>query len=1453
MSQPGKHHEELSPLKRAYLALEKAQTRLEAFEGARHEGIAVVGMSCRFPGGVNNPSDYWNLLAEGRDAIVEVPPSRWDVDELFDPNPDAPGKVASRFGGFLDNVDRFDAALFGIAPREAESLDPQQRLLLEVAHEALEDGAAAGDGLSGSATGVFVGLANGDYYCLLTGNGRGRIDAYTGTGTSPNSAAGRVSYVFGLRGPCVAVDTACSSSLVAIHLACQSLRNGECDMALAGGVNVMLAPDLSITFSKAHMLCLDGRCKTFDAAANGYVRGEGVGLILLKRLSDALAANDRILAVIRGSAVNHVGASGGLTVPNGPAQQDVIHRALAVARLRPDEVDYVEAHGTGTALGDPIEVGALGAVFAARKDPLWIASVKTNVGHLEAAAGIAGVIKVVLSLQHDQIPPHLHFQTPSPRIPWQQLPLQVPTRRQPWSPSPRLRVAGVSSFGFSGINAHVVLAESPAAHPTSQSSSKPPARPPPVAPLGPPSRRSAPDGRRLRPPLGRRSAAEPRRRLLHRRSRPGTFRAPAGSRGPNTPTSPRPPGTICRWPVARRRPPRPGRQRAQPRCFFIRRRLGPSSHRSLALRHRARLSRRDRPLRRQLEKPSRLHRGRSPRQRFASTPICPNSARRPSSRSRTPPPNSGNPGAFGPPSWQGRALANAWPPAWPESSPSTMRSAWPSPATPQTTTLRTSSAWHVDTTYARPHRRLILASAEDPSGDAPYGAEHWAAPDCTADLARCTAQLISERVDTILEIGPRTPFLSNVCSHWTDAVGTPAKWLAGLSEDQPEEQTLLENLAELYVSGTPIDWPSVAAPFAGRKVALPTYPFQRRRFWVDGPQSPTPDSLEPPTTHVHPLLGRRILLAAAPDLLQFESRLSGRHPAILKEHRLAGVAIMPAAGFFEMALAAARQTLPPDQEGPRLTVEGIMLSQALPFGQQRSRTVQTAIRPDAPGHRVELYSRPTDGDPANAVWTLHARGRLAETPHDAPSPHADLEPLRHRLSEEVPLAGFYEQFESRGLQYGPLFRGLKRLWRGQGEALGQVELSPEAQSQSGDYLFYPPLLDACLHVTANLIDPRLDQQSAAPVTYVPIGVDRMDLFASPGATVWSHARLRDPDASPRAARYAIDVDLWDPAGNLLARLEGLHVQQVDLDALAEELLQRQSASERDAAHADGQLADELARLPDAARHDRVIQFLESQVSKVLKLPPGDRPGLDRNLFELGLDSLMSVELLYRLNEALRINLPMQVLLDHAAIRPLADAIVREIGQHDTAPVDAPPTPPAVSDTAQLRLLVCAQPADASLFSQWPDALRPDIEVCPIPLPETADEQALARDGSNWAQTAADEVLDLLDRPFALLGYRSGAHLALQLAQVIRQRFGLSPEHLLAIGQTCPDRPREPLECSLTVLAAADDPSCPPESLSAWQDITLGSFRLETLPGTLASHLQSPAELLQVIRRHLQQA
>ncbi|NJK63157.1 MAG: SDR family NAD(P)-dependent oxidoreductase, partial [Synechococcaceae cyanobacterium SM2_3_1] len=462
-----------SLMETALIKLEKLQSKLAAVEQQYTEPIAIIGMGCRFPA-APDPQSCWRLLSQAEDAIREVPPGRWDLSRYYDPDPAAPGKTYTRAGGFLDGIDRFDPAFFGISPREALTLDPQQRLLLEVSWQALEQAGMAPETLERSLTGVFIGISSHDYsdYLggqMIVGGDLSQIDAYVGTGNTHSVAAGRISYFLGTQGPSLAVDTACSSSLVALHLACQSLRQKECHLALAGGVNVLLSPAVTVNFSKAHMLSADGRCKTFDAAADGYGRSEGCGVVLLKRLSDAQRDGDPILALIRGSAVNQDGPSGGLTVPNGPAQEAVIRQALANGKVDPALVDYIEAHGTGTALGDPIELGALGSVFASSHNhsehPLWVGSIKTNIGHSEAAAGIAGLIKVILALQHEQMPAHLHFQTPNPHIPWDELPLQVVQESQVWPRGEKPRVAGISSFGFSGTNAHVVIQEAPAAAP----------------------------------------------------------------------------------------------------------------------------------------------------------------------------------------------------------------------------------------------------------------------------------------------------------------------------------------------------------------------------------------------------------------------------------------------------------------------------------------------------------------------------------------------------------------------------------------------------------------------------------------------------------------------------------------------------------------------------------------------------------------------------------------------------------------------------------------------------------------------------------------------------------------------------------------------------------------------------------------------------------------------------
>ncbi|WKZ47158.1 MAG: amino acid adenylation domain-containing protein [Anaerolineales bacterium] len=424
-----------------------------------NEPIAIVGLSCRFPQ-AEGPQAFWELLRNGVDAVTEVPSERWDVDQFHADEP-AAGKVTTRFGAFLDNVDLFDPAFFGISPREAARMDPQQRLLLEVSWEALENAFIPPTSLAGTRTGVFVGISSYDY-SRLQFDDHEMIDAYAGTGNAHSIAANRLSYVFDLRGPSMAVDTACSSSLVSVHLACQSLRSGESDVALAGGVNLILTPELTITFSQARMLAPDGHCKTFDANADGYVRGEGCGVVVLKRLSDAMRDGDNILALIRGSAVNQDGRSNGLTAPNGLAQQDVIRTALNQAGVTPNQISYIEAHGTGTPLGDPIEMASLNAVLNGDSNQrVIVGSVKTNIGHLESAAGIAGLIKVVLAMQNESIPPHLHLKEINPYLSLDGSRIEIGTYLRPWKRRDQPRFAGVSSFGFGGTNAHIVLSDAP--------------------------------------------------------------------------------------------------------------------------------------------------------------------------------------------------------------------------------------------------------------------------------------------------------------------------------------------------------------------------------------------------------------------------------------------------------------------------------------------------------------------------------------------------------------------------------------------------------------------------------------------------------------------------------------------------------------------------------------------------------------------------------------------------------------------------------------------------------------------------------------------------------------------------------------------------------------------------------------------------------------------------------
>ncbi|MGK7921460.1 MAG: alpha/beta fold hydrolase [Trichodesmium sp.] len=462
--------------------LEQVHNKLETVDREKTEPIAIIGVGCRFPGNANDSDSFWNLLHEGIDAVTEIPSDRWDIDSYYDPDPESPLAAYTKHGSFIQQVDRFDPSFFGISPREAVSLDPQQRLLLEVTWEALENAGVAPNNLRNSKTGLYVGICTDDYTSIQLATGTAKIvtqilnqssrndentvsaDAYSSLGNSRSMAVGRISHLLGLQGPNIQLDTACSSSLVATHLACQSLRLKESNLALVGGVNLILSPGNTIARSKIRALAPDGRCKTFDASADGYGQGEGCGVVVLKRLSDAMADGDRVLAMIRGSAINHDGPSSGLTVPNKKAQKEVIQQALQNARVEPHQVSYVEAHGTGTTLGDPIELEALAAIYGKKRpqnEPLIVGSVKTNFGHLEAAAGVSSLIKVALALHHQEIPPHLHFNKPNPYIPWDNIPVQIPTSGIPWEQGKQPRMAGVSSFGMSGSNVHAILESAP--------------------------------------------------------------------------------------------------------------------------------------------------------------------------------------------------------------------------------------------------------------------------------------------------------------------------------------------------------------------------------------------------------------------------------------------------------------------------------------------------------------------------------------------------------------------------------------------------------------------------------------------------------------------------------------------------------------------------------------------------------------------------------------------------------------------------------------------------------------------------------------------------------------------------------------------------------------------------------------------------------------------------------
>ena len=1199
----------LPPKRLALLAME-LQERLDDVERRRTEPIAVIGMSCRLPG-ASDPEAFWQLLAGGVDAIREIPPSRWNVDDYYDPDPDAPGKIATRWAGLLDDIDRFEPEIFGISPREARTMDPQQRLLLEVAWETLERAGIAPSSIHGSATGVYVGVCNTDYGQLLMSGDVDDLDMYLSTGNASSVASGRLSYVFGLQGPALTVDTACSSSLVAVHLAVQGLRSGACRMALAGGVNVILSPKATMTLSRAKMMAADGRCKSFDVRADGFVRGEGCGLVALKRLSDAQGDGDRVLAVIRGSAVNQDGRSNGLTAPNGPSQVAVVRAALADAGVEPAAVGYVETHGTGTALGDPIEVQALGAALGPGRDPsqrLLIGSAKANIGHLESAAGIAGLIKLVLTLQHGEVSPLVHFEEPNPHIAWGQLPIDVPTAPTPWPARDDRRIGGVSSFGFSGTNAHVIVEAAPpvAAAETSESAGRPQhllvlsartpvaldalaARVGDALATGDPSTvdvtrtlnagRSpmahrlavvAPDTAGAAAALLAWSAGEPVEQVV--------TGAPAGQRAPDVAFLFT--GHGSQYPQMGR-----GLYRAEPayrdaldRCQQV---LAPLLDRSLMtilfdtaesdvlLANMAYAQ----PAVFAVEyalaelwrswgvRPA-IIAGHSVGEYVAAVVAGVMSledgaalvAARGRLMARLPP--DGEMAAVLAGEDRVRAVLDALGPGvsiaavnGPESValsgaggslrpvldrfraegvevrplaiPIAAHSAQVDPILDEFEAVAAGVRFNPPRTDVVSGMTGRLAAGDD-LVTATYWRRHLRQPVRFGDAVRT---IHGRGIRTFVEVGPH-PTLLNMARHTVPE--HECAWLPSLRSGEDDWRQILTTAAHLYVAGAPLEWDAVDEA-GGSVVALPTYPFQRERYWADTSRSHR--SRRAPGSH--PLLGTAMRSPALQDAV-FESALGATWPAFLDDHRIFGTSLLPSPAYLEMARAVLA-AVEPAVDG--LAVERLEIREALLLPDDGERVVQTVLhQPDAGGARdVEVLSRAVDGE----EWTLHATALVARRsagPVGAP----DLDGIRARCTEHVAGAEYYERLAAFGLDFGPGFRGVTDVWRGDGEALGRVMLPALLEEERARYGIHPALLDACFHVLGAPLSSTQDRASLL------IGIDEFHLYAAPESWLWSHVVL---DTETAAGTFSAAVHLYDEHGGLVAEALGLHLRLASREAL----------------------------------------------------------------------------------------------------------------------------------------------------------------------------------------------------------------------------------------------------------------------------------------------------------------
>ncbi|GAB1818048.1 SDR family NAD(P)-dependent oxidoreductase [Herbidospora sp. RD11066] len=1120
---------------------------------ADDEPIAIVGMGCRFPGGVASPEDLWRLLAEGGDAVTEIPADRgWHLDH--DAGSDRAGTSHSREGAFLTAAGDFDAEFFGISPREALAMDPQQRLLLETSWEALERAGIDPSSLRGSRTGVFTGTNGQDYATLLMGGGADGAEGYVATGTTASVLSGRVSYTLGLEGPAVTVDTACSSSLVALHMAAQALRQGECTLALAGGATIMSTPGLFIEFSRQRGLAPDGRCKAFAAAADGTGWGEGVGVLVVERLSDARRNGHEILAVVRGSAVNQDGASNGLTAPNGPSQQRVIRQALASAGLDPTQVDAVEAHGTGTKLGDPIEAQALLATYGkGRERPLLLGSVKSNIGHTQAAAGVAGVIKMVQAIRYGLLPPTLHVDAPSPHVDWTAGSIDLLTEATPWPETGAPRRAGISSFGISGTNVHTIIEQAPAAEPADDR------EPVPVVawPLSGRTEAALRDqARRLRDRLEvstldpadvglslvRSRAALPHRAVALGPDPKASLDAIAEGRGLTGVTMPGRTAFLFTGQGSQHAAMGRGLYDAYPAFAEahddVADRLIIGSDVDETGTTQPALFAFQVALFRLLESwgvtPDHVA-GHSVGELAAAhvagvlslDDACALVGARATLMRELPPGgamiavqatedevSSGLDVAAvnGPRSVvvSGDEDAVIFEAA---------RFAAMGRRTRRLTVSHAFHSAHMDAMLADFHRVAATLTFHEPvipfvaHGDVTTPAYWVGHVRNTVRFADGIRRLEAEGVTRFVEVGPDAVLTAMGQETYTGE----AAWIPVCRKGRPEPETAVEALARLHVAGGTVDW---TALFTGATpVDLPTYAFQRTRYWPRPAVWAGDAAGLGQTPAGHPLLGAAVTLAEGGVVLT--GRLSPQTQPWLSGHRVMGRVILPGTAFVEMAIRAG------DQVGCGV-VEDLTLAAPLPLPDQGGVRVQVTVGvPDDSGRRsVTVHSR-DETAPDDTPWTRHAAGTLAVT---APSGPGTLTTWPPAGAEPVDVTGLYPGLVALGFDYGPAFQGITAAWRLDEAVYLDVALPDDDHADAARFGLHPALLDGALH--GAFLQRLGDGEGCLPFSWTDVA-----LHASGATRLRARLTQTGPDT--------VSLLVTDPAGAPVASIGALVVRPAE--------------------------------------------------------------------------------------------------------------------------------------------------------------------------------------------------------------------------------------------------------------------------------------------------------------------